>query len=88
MASTLRCSNEEVSQAKKLGDALNASYATWTIYGREGTNIDRITSGRVGACARDMVGECRRCSTVVCRVSVDLPSPPLNLANQAHRTAY
>ncbi|KAL5121425.1 hypothetical protein ACEQ8H_000496 [Pleosporales sp. CAS-2024a] len=26
-----------------------------------------LTSGRVGACARDMVGECQRCGMVVCR---------------------
>lgn len=28
----------------------------------------RLTSGKVGRCARDMVGECQRCGTVVCRV--------------------
>lgn len=27
-----------------------------------------LTSGKIGMCARDMVGECRRCSKVVCRV--------------------
>lgn len=27
-------------------------------------------TGKVGECARDMVAECRRCSKVVCRVSI------------------
>jgi hypothetical protein len=27
-----------------------------------------MTSGKVGSCARDMVGECQRCAKVVCRV--------------------
>ena len=69
MALTLRCENEDVGTAKKLGDALSASFATWTAYGREGKKIDHITSGKIGACARDMVGECRKCGSVVCRVS-------------------
>jgi hypothetical protein len=29
----------------------------------------RMTSGRVGPCARDLVGSCRKCANVVCRVS-------------------
>jgi hypothetical protein len=28
----------------------------------------RFTSGKIGPCARDMVGECRKCSMLVCRV--------------------
>jgi hypothetical protein len=28
----------------------------------------RFTSGKIGPCARDMVGECRKCSKIVCRV--------------------
>jgi hypothetical protein len=30
---------------------------------------DAHSTGKVGDCARDMVGECRRCGRVVCRVS-------------------
>jgi hypothetical protein len=30
----------------------------------------RMTNGRVAACARDMVSECRRCNVVVCRVGL------------------
>ena len=32
--------------------------------------VRRLTSGKVGKCARDMVRECRRCETVICRVSI------------------
>ena len=28
----------------------------------------QLMSGKVGRCARDMVGECQRCAAVVCRV--------------------
>lgn len=65
---TLRCENERANPALRLGNALNASVQQWTTYARTGEKIDRISSGKVGACARDMVGECRRCGTMVCRV--------------------
>lgn len=32
--------------------------------------IGLLTSGKVGACARDMVSECRHCGEVVCRVGL------------------
>lgn len=37
--------------------------------------------GKAGDCARDMVGECRRCGTVVCRVRTPflLPNPDCSL---------
>lgn len=41
----------------------------WNTHGPDGVRIPRLTSGKIGACARDMVGECQRCGTVVCRVS-------------------
>jgi hypothetical protein len=28
----------------------------------------QLTSGKIGRCARDMVGECQRCAVIVCRV--------------------
>lgn len=34
---------------------------------REGSR--KLTSGKIGQCARDMVMECKKCSRVVCRVS-------------------
>ena len=68
IASALTCANAAVNPALRLGDALHASHRVWTAYGRDGVKIGRITSGKVGACARDLVGPCRRCSRVVCRV--------------------
>lgn len=65
---TLRCENECVDHARLLGDALSVSQQAWTAYGMNGIKIGRITSGKVGACARDMVGDCRRCGRTVCRV--------------------
>jgi hypothetical protein len=29
---------------------------------------ERMTSGKVSKCARDLVADCRRCGLVVCRV--------------------
>jgi hypothetical protein len=63
----LRCSREDESNNVKLADGLKESLAAWH------TNDDRmpsgrLTSGKIGQCARDKVGQCRRCSTIVCRV--------------------
>jgi hypothetical protein len=33
----------------------------------------RITTGKLGKCARDMVCECRKCGTAICRVSLPVP---------------
>ncbi|KAF2682996.1 hypothetical protein K458DRAFT_488211 [Lentithecium fluviatile CBS 122367] len=50
-----------------------------------GVRQDRqLTSGRVGKCARDMVGECQRCSTVVCRNCTVKP-PPAPALRARHR---
>ena len=64
---TLRCENEKADPALRLGNGLNASLTQWRTYARTGENIGRISSGKVGACARDLVGSCRRCSRIVCR---------------------
>jgi hypothetical protein len=65
---TLRCISDISASSRKPegkgeGDA-------WVTHGPAGIRIPRLTSGKFGACARDMVGECRRCGTVVCRVSL------------------
>lgn len=65
---TLRCSNEQLPPPK--------GEQEWTISGEEPTQR-RLTSGKVGLCARDLVCECRRCGRVVCRVCLSsLPIPP------------
>jgi hypothetical protein len=37
----------------------------------------RFTSGKIGPCARDMVGECRKCSEIVCRVCLRPSALPI-----------
>lgn len=65
---TLRCVNDDVDtgiQPGGLGQLRNhLSNGSNTSRAWEG----RLTSGKVSRCARDLVGECRRCGTVVCRV--------------------
>ncbi|KAI5274427.1 hypothetical protein E4T47_02541 [Aureobasidium subglaciale] len=70
MSQTLRCESESplIPAGGKLGNFFRESEdGNWNTHGPEGMRIPRLTSGRVGACARDMVGECRRCGSVVCR---------------------
>jgi hypothetical protein len=58
---TLHCCNEDGDRESKLGSRLQESQYQTAFDGR-------LTSGRVGKCARDMVGDCQRCGEVVCRV--------------------
>ncbi|KAI5245122.1 hypothetical protein E4T42_06887 [Aureobasidium subglaciale] len=70
MLQTLRCESESplIPAGGKLGNFFRETEdGNWNTHGPEGMRIPRLTSGRVGACARDMVGECRRCGSVVCR---------------------
>ena len=76
MSKTLRCHNEDTSPGKRLGAALMASRDAWTTYGRHGVKVERITSGRVGACARDMVSDCRSCGRTLCRVRIAIQHVP------------
>jgi hypothetical protein len=71
IARTLHCSNEEPWSKQRRDELLQAEPDTWTTHGGGGARIERITSGRNGICARDMVGDCRRCGRVVCRVCLD-----------------
>jgi hypothetical protein len=72
---TLRCENEDEVVPLEVRAELAARYReprqAWILAGGDspyGPN-GRLTSGKVGKCARDMVAECKRCGTVVCRVS-------------------
>lgn len=69
---TLRCGNEDTSS---IAAPRTASNGTRRLSGTYVTNYRRMTSGRVGACARDMVAGCRRCGSVVCRASTPHPDP-------------
>ncbi|EME83541.1 uncharacterized protein MYCFIDRAFT_38772 [Pseudocercospora fijiensis CIRAD86] len=84
ISQTLRCDNENTNPAERLGNALHASHQVWTTYGRNGTKIGRITSGKIGACARDMVGECRKCGKIICRNCV-IKTPPASVVKLRHR---
>ncbi|KAH9878275.1 hypothetical protein J1614_003492 [Plenodomus biglobosus] len=56
--------------------------------GNEGSSSSasprQLTSGRVGQCARDMVGDCQRCGTVVCR-NCTMKPPPTPTLRARHR---
>ncbi|KAK8190272.1 hypothetical protein IWZ00DRAFT_515834 [Phyllosticta capitalensis] len=74
VAQSLKCSNDELPTEPR--QALNG------VDRRPG---DRITSGKIGKCARDMVGECRRCGVVVCRNCTSKPPPPVALPGRLRR---
>ncbi|KAH7130502.1 hypothetical protein B0J11DRAFT_523276 [Dendryphion nanum] len=48
------------------------------------SNGRQLTSGKVGKCARDMVGECHRCARVVCR-NCTIKPPPTPVVRARHR---
>lgn len=58
---TLHCEFEHADLGARLGSRLREAATNF-----QGSR--QLTSGRVGKCARDMVAECQRCGTVVCRV--------------------
>ena len=70
--STLHCQNEEVPVDGSETFRYRARAGNW-FYMEDG----RSYNGKSGDCARDMVGECRRCGDVICRVCTaicELPS--------------
>ncbi|PQE04696.1 sulfate transporter protein [Rutstroemia sp. NJR-2017a BBW] len=64
LVSTLHCENEDVELDPENTFRYRARAADW-YFVESGSAAHG--SGKVGDCARDMVGECRRCSRVVCR---------------------
>jgi hypothetical protein len=66
LASTLHCVNEDVEIDPEHTFRYRARAADWYFLETGGGSGG---VGKVGDCARDMVGGCRRCGTVVCRVS-------------------
>ena len=65
LSSTLRCSNEKLPVDADEALRYRARAANWFYMEAVGrTNY----AGKSGQCARDMVSDCRRCGTVVCRV--------------------
>ena len=85
MEQSLRCDNENANPAASLGNALYASLDVWTAYGRDGVKIGRITSGKLGACARDLV---RSVECTVGRYESSCSKPRLeNVADVAELSA-
>lgn len=71
---TLRCENEYI---ETLSDMLDSGAcipdsvkSVMRLLSQNARSSGRLTSGKISKCARDMVAECRRCSKVVCRVSL------------------
>lgn len=67
LAHTLHCINEDVPVDPEDTFRYRARAGNW-FYMEDGRTGDY--NGKSGSCARDMVAECRRCATVVCRVSI------------------
>ncbi|KAG4223441.1 hypothetical protein PC116_g28093 [Phytophthora cactorum] len=67
LAHTLHCVNEDVPVDPEDTFRYRARAGNW-YYMEDGRTGDY--NGKSGNCARDMVAECRRCGTVVCRVSI------------------
>lgn len=73
---TLRCENEYIETVAEMldGGAVlpNSVKSVLRLLSQGSGDPNRMTRGKVGKCARDMVGECRRCAKIVCRVSLHL----------------
>jgi len=82
---TLRCENENNGPGPRLADRLREAHAEWNTFGANGVRIGRITSGKVGACARDLVGDCRRCGRIVCRNCIMKHPASTTLKNRFRR---
>ncbi|KAI6361673.1 hypothetical protein MCOR25_006418 [Pyricularia grisea] len=82
MMSALRCSNEEVPVDPEETLRYRARAGNW--YYMEDTSRTSY-AGKAGSCARDLVSECRRCSTVVCRNCAIKPPSSVVLRDRHRR---
>jgi hypothetical protein len=73
LVSTLRCCNEDLPVDPEDTLRYRARAGNW--YYAEDTARTTSYNGKSGQCARDLVSECRRCGTVICRVSRLDPAP-------------
>ncbi|KFA63846.1 hypothetical protein S40285_04468 [Stachybotrys chlorohalonatus IBT 40285] len=64
MTSTLRCCNEDMPVDRDETFRYRARAGNWH-YMEDGRNYN----GKSGDCARDLVGECRRCAEIICRAT-------------------
>lgn len=72
LRSTLCCSNDDAPVDPESTLRYRARAGNW--YYMEDTSRTARYNGKSGSCARDLVGECRRCGVVVCRVSAMFPN--------------
>ncbi|CAL3967664.1 unnamed protein product [Diplocarpon coronariae] len=82
LTATLRCENEDVALDPEHTFRYRARAADW--YFVEGDTLGS-GAGKFGDCARDMVGECRRCGRVVCRNCTIKPPAPVLLRHRHRR---
>jgi hypothetical protein len=71
LVSTQHCCNEDLPVDKDEILRYRARAANW-FYMQDLSHTSSGYRGKTGQCARDLVSECRRCGTVVCRVSWSL----------------
>ncbi|KAI1389538.1 uncharacterized protein F4822DRAFT_398758 [Hypoxylon trugodes] len=82
IAHTLHCVNEDVPIDPEDTFRYRARAGNW-YYMEDGRSGDY--NGKSGSCARDMVAECRRCGTVVCRNCAIKPPAPAVLPDRHRR---
>ncbi|KAI1105126.1 hypothetical protein F4804DRAFT_305192 [Jackrogersella minutella] len=82
LAHTLHCVNEDVPIDPEDTFRYRARAGNW-FYMEDGRTGDY--NGKSGSCARDMVAECRRCGTVVCRNCAIKPPAPIVLRDRHRR---
>src|ERR1700710_312097 len=62
---TLQCEKEDEEPGELDRATIRRAHLSASV---GGPTYSRMTTGKIGACARDMVAECRSCGTIVCRV--------------------
>ncbi|KAF6832534.1 hypothetical protein CPLU01_06076 [Colletotrichum plurivorum] len=80
MSGTLHCSNEDAPVDPESTFRFRARAGNW-YYMEDGRNYN----GKSGSCARDLVAECRRCRTVVCRNCAIKPPASVALRGRHRR---
>ncbi|KAH7325788.1 hypothetical protein B0I35DRAFT_474523 [Stachybotrys elegans] len=80
LASTLRCCNQDVPVDRDETLRYRARAGNWH-YMEDGRNYN----GKSGDCARDLVGECRRCAEVICRNCTIKPPAQVALRERHRR---
>ncbi|CAN8106122.1 unnamed protein product [Discula destructiva] len=86
LRSTLHCSNENVPVDPESTLRYRARAGNW--YYMEDTSRTAQYNGKSGSCARDMVAECRKCATIVCRNCAIKPPAPAVLRDRHRRLCF